>query len=171
MEGRQVDKPGLPQASSVGSTIRLSGRVASQSNGPERLLGRVSSPRWAVIDLGRLLRRLHRRRDGRERGPDVASLGVGEAARGDRSELGRVPGDASPVSDMPFPILSSAEYRFLRFAIDLLDRLGAESDIDPSYPVSVRTHDRLSPALARMRTALWLFESFPPSEEPSGDSD
>lgn len=63
------------------------------------------------------------------------------------------------------PLLSGAEYRFLRFAVDLLDHVAPERGLDPDAAVSHRTHESLEPAVARIRAALWLYEQFPPADD------
>lgn len=56
------------------------------------------------------------------------------------------------------PVLGEADYRALRFAIELVDRLGIEHGFDPAELVSGRTNEPLGPFLDRLRSLVRSLE-------------
>lgn len=65
----------------------------------------------------------------------------------------------------PFPILDSEQYRFLHYAVELVETLGSQSAVDGRLATDPKPEDLVQSRLARLRRALSLFEEFPPSAE------
>jgi hypothetical protein len=75
--------------------------------------------------------------------------------------MGMQPDETRVPETSPPPVVDAAQYRLLRRAVDVIDRIAAEQGVDPGELVSHRTQ---AVSLERIRTALWLFEAFPPAD-------
>jgi hypothetical protein len=73
--------------------------------------------------------------------------------------------------DEPVPILSPAQYRFLRFVLAIADEFGAQDGADGRGTVNAGDDHRSARALARMRAGLKLFEELPVSADGTGETD
>jgi hypothetical protein len=87
-----------------------------------------------------------------------------ERVRVRRSTVGGMAGAARPdVPEAPHdghrPLLTQEEYRAVRFAIDLVDRLGAEHGFDPAELVSPITGQPFGAFIERMRSAMLRVEA------------
>lgn len=65
----------------------------------------------------------------------------------------------------PFPILDPEQYRFLHYAVELVETLGSQLADDGRRRTGPKPEDVVQCRLARLRRALSLFEEFPPSAE------
>ena len=82
----------------------------------------------------------------------------GVGPEGDRSE-----------TEQPFPILSSEQYRFLRYAVELLEAVRGGC-AEGQAIVSSQPEDAVELRLSRLRLALCLFEEFPPPADGAEDA-
>lgn len=55
--------------------------------------------------------------------------------------------------------MTKEEYRVVRFAIDLVDRLGVEHGFDPAELVNSRTGQPFGPFIERLRRAMLRVEA------------
>ena len=65
----------------------------------------------------------------------------------------------------PIPILDSEQYRFLHYAVELVETLGSAPADDGRLRTGPKPEDFVQSRLARLRRGLSLFEEFPPSAE------
>lgn len=66
--------------------------------------------------------------------------------------------------------MTKEEYRAVRFALDLVDRLGAEHGFDPTELVNPRTGQPFGALIDRVRRAMLRVEAYC-LDEPNGRDD